>query len=299
MARVPVAALFVGVAFCWGMNSVAMKYVGRFGPPLTIAAARAVVGSAVLVVLARRSKFDWPRGSDEWIRVGLIGLFMTGISTACLFLGARLIPAGLLSILSNTMPLFTAVFAPLLLKERLTARLSGGLLIGLCGTILVGWRAIHGKIQPAGVLLALGAAMFTAFGSVLYKKFPLVRIERQMLVGCQLAVSAVVLGAMSIPGHHKAFTFKPMFFVAFAYLSIIGLALSFVMYSELLSRATAMQSGSASYLATVIGVVLGSVLLGERLSWLVLLGGAVTIAGVAIVQISQMRSTREVDNSRP
>ncbi len=245
----------------------------------------------MLIVIARKNGADWPHGKSEWIGVTMIGLFMTGISTACLFLAARLIPAGLVSILTNTMPLFTAMFAPLFLKEKMTGRLLIGLVIGLVGTVLVGWRAIHGNIKPTGVVLGVAAGLFTSIGSVLYKKFPLVRLERRMLVGCQLGVSAVVLGVLSIPDDRSAFSFTPMLFISFAYLSLIGLALSFVLYSELLSRATAMQSGSAAYLSTVFGVGLGAVLLRERLSLLVLVGGAITIAGVALVQISQARST--------
>jgi drug/metabolite transporter (DMT)-like permease len=93
------------------MNSVAMRYAGRFGPPLTIASLRAVVGTIILLVVARRAGADWPRGVHEWTGVSLIGLFMTGLSTACLFLATKSIPAGLVSILSNTMPLFTAILA--------------------------------------------------------------------------------------------------------------------------------------------------------------------------------------------
>jgi drug/metabolite transporter (DMT)-like permease len=288
--RIPIAVLFCSVAFFWGMNSVTMKYAGRHGPPLTIAALRAIVGSLVLIVFARKNGADWPRGRTEWTGVALIGLFMTGISTACLLLAAKLIPAGLVSILSNTMPLFTAMLAPLLLKEKMTRRLLVGLLIGLVGTVIVGWRAIHGNVRPFGVGLGIAAGLFTSIGSVLYKKFPLVRIERRMLVGCQLGVSAIVLGVLSIPDDRSTFSFTPLLFVSFAYLSLIGLALSFVFYSELLSRATAMQSGSAAYLSTVMGVGLGALLLKEHLSWLVLIGGAITIAGVALVQLSQARA---------
>jgi drug/metabolite transporter (DMT)-like permease len=271
------------------MNSVAMRYAGRFGPPLTIATFRAVVGTLILLALARQAGADWPRGKHEWTGVGLIGLFMTGISTACLFLAAKNIPAGLVSILSNTMPLFTAILAPLVLKERLTRHVVAGLVIGLMGSILVGWRAIGGDIKPIGLVLGLAAGLFTAIGSVLYKKYPLERLDKRMLVGCQLGASAIVLGVLSIPDDRTTFTFKPMFFLAFGYLSLIGLALSFVMYSELLSRATALRSGSAAYLATLLGVVFGALLLGERLSGLVLIGGAVTIAGVALVQYAQLR----------
>jgi drug/metabolite transporter (DMT)-like permease len=82
--------------------------------------------------------------------------------------------------------------------------------------------------------------------------------------------------------------------LSFVYLAVVGLALSFVMYSELISRATAMQTSAVSYLATVIGVLAGAILLRERLSWLVLVGGVIAIAGVAIVQTSQYRDRTKV-----
>jgi drug/metabolite transporter (DMT)-like permease len=65
---------------------------------------------------------------------------------------------------------------------------------------------------------------------------------------------------------------------------LIGLALSFVCFSELVQRVTGMQAGSAAYLSTFVGVLGGALLLGEKLSPLVLLGGVIAIVGVAIVQ---------------
>jgi drug/metabolite transporter (DMT)-like permease len=285
--RIPIPVLFCGVAFCWGMNSVAMRYAGRFGPPLSIAAARSAVGATMLLILARRSGARWPNGRQEFAGVAAIGIFMTGISTACLFLAAKQIPAGLVSIFSNTMPLFTALLAVLVLKDKVTPLVVGGLLIGMCGTVIVGWRSLHGDISAIGILYGLGGGFFTAIGSVLYKRFPLEALDKRMLVGCQLAVSAAVISILAVPDDRSRFDFAPMFWLTFAYLSLIGLALSFVMYSSLLSRASVMVSGSAAYLATVCAVLLGWMLLDERLSWLVLIGGAVTIGGVSLVQVAQ------------
>ncbi len=294
MKRVPIPVLFVGVAFCWGMNSVAMRYAGRYGPPLTIAAVRAVVGASVLLLLARRSGARWPKGSQELIGVALIGFFMTGISTACLFLAAKRIPAGLVAIFSNTMPLFTALLAVLILHDKIKPQVVAGLIVGLAGTVIVGWQSLHGDIGIVGILLGLGGGFFTAIGSVLYKRYPLEGLDKRMLVGCQLAVSAVVIGLLSVPDDRSTFNFTPMFWLTFAYLSFIGLALSFVMYSALLSRGSVMVSGSAAYLATVFGVLLGWLLLSEHLSLLEIVGGAVTIAGVALVQFGPYRAASQV-----
>jgi uncharacterized membrane protein len=137
LVGVPTWVIFLTVAGCWGMNTVAMRVVSRYAPPLSVATARAIVGGLLLVAIARVQKADWPRGKAEWIGIASIALFMTGLSTACMFLASKNAPAGVNSILSNTMPLFLAMLAPTFLSEKVTTRTMFGLAVGLCGAALV------------------------------------------------------------------------------------------------------------------------------------------------------------------
>lgn len=286
LARVPTAVLFVAVASFWGMNTVAMRVAGRTVPPLSVATVRALVGGLVLTFLASRRGARWPQGRTEWLQIAAIAVPMTGLSTAFLFLAARHIPAGLVSILANTMPLFTVVLAIFVLGERLTARIAFGLLVGMAGAVIVAWRAIGGEIRGVGIVFAALASLTSALGAVLYKRFPLPGVDRLRVVAVQLLISFVVLGVMAIPDDRSSMSFPWTFVLSFAYLSLLGLALSFVCFSELVSRGTGMQSSAVAYLSTVLGVLFGAVLLHERLSWTVLVGGAIAIAGVAIVQLT-------------
>jgi O-acetylserine/cysteine efflux transporter len=284
IAAVPTAVLFCTVASFWAMNTVAMKVAGRTVPPLSVAAVRAVVGGVVLVAIARRRGADWPRGRGEWIGIVSIAVPMTALSTAFLFLAARNAPAGLVAIMSNTMPLFVAVLAPWLLGEATSLRSTLGLAVGMGGTVLVAWRAIEGDVRPIGIVFGLAAALTAGLGGIMYKRHPLPRLDRTMVVAMQLAVSAALLTVAAIPDDRSSMSFPPTFWLSFAYLSLLGLALSFVLFSELTRRATGLQASAVAYLATVLGVLFGAVLLHERLSWLTLLGGVVTIVGVGIVQ---------------
>lgn len=284
LAVVPTAVLFCAVASFWAMNTVAMRVAGRSVPPLTVAAVRSVLGGTVLLAIARRSGADRPRGRAEWLGIAAIALPMTGLSTAFLFLAARNIPAGLVSIISNTMPLFVAVLAPLILREATTVRSMVGLGIGLAGTVLVAWRAIEGEVRPLGIAYAVGGAATSAIGSMMYRRFPVPRLDRTMVVAVQLFMSSVVLGLLAAPDDRSNLRFPWTFTLSFVYLALLGLALSFVLYSELLRRASGLRASAVSYLSTVLGVVFGAVLLHERLSWVTLVGGAIAIVGVAVVQ---------------
>lgn len=300
LAVVPTAVLFASVASFWAMNTVAMRVAGRTVPPLTVAAVRAVVGGVVLLAVARRAGADRPRGAAEWRGIAAIAVPMTGLSTALLFLAARNIPAGLVAIISNTMPLFVAVIAPVLLREATTLRSLVGIAVGLVGTVLVAWRAIAGEVRPLGIAFAVGAAAMSAVGSLMYKRFPVARLDRTMVVAVQLLLSSVLLGLLALPDDRSHMRFPWTFTLSFVYLSLFGLALSFVFFSELLRRSSGLQASAVAYLATVLGVVFGAVLLHERLSWLTLVGGAIAIIGVAVVQAAPARrvgSTPSVDGA--
>lgn len=290
LAAVPTAVLFCAVASFWGMNSVAMRVAGRTVPPLTVASVRAVVGGVVLVAIARRQGADWPRTRAEWTGIVSIAVMMTGLSTAFLFLAAKNAPAGVNSILTNTMPIFVALMAPFLLNERASRRAILGIAVGMGGTILVASRAVHGEVKGIGIVFGLLGALASAFGSILYKRFPMPRLDRTMAVAVQLLISSVVLGVMAVPDDRSHMTFPWTFTLSFVYLSLFGLAMSFVFFSELLRRATGLQGSAVAYLSTVLGVLFGAVLLHERLSLLTLVGGAVTIVGVAIVQTPSRRT---------
>lgn len=289
LTAVPTAVIFCAVASFWGMNAVAMKVAGRTVPPLTVAAVRAVLGGLVLLAIALREGADRPRGRSEWVGICAIAIPMTGLSTAFMFLALRHAPAGLLSILSNTMPLWVALLAPLVLAEPTTRRALLGLCVGLLGTAVVAWRAVEGEVRLIGVMFGVLAALMAAIGTMMFRKFPLPRLSRSMAVSMQLLVSSVLLGVMAVPDDRSSMTFPWTFWLSFAYLTLLGLALSFVLFSELTRRATGLQSTSVAYLSTVLGVLFGAVLLGERLSWLTMLGGVIAIVGVAIVQTAPTR----------
>jgi drug/metabolite transporter (DMT)-like permease len=286
LVAIPTAVLFGCVSAFWGLNTVAMRVAGRYVPPLTVATWRSVVGGVLLLLLARRRRADWPRRRDEWKGVIALGLMMTGAATAFLFLAAKNAPAGVISILANTMPLFVAILAPLLIGEPTSGRAWLGVAVGMAGTMLVAWRAIEGDVKPIGIVYGILGSLTSAIGSILYKRNPMPRLDRTMAVAVQLLVSSVFLAIVAIPDDRSHMTFPWMFIVSFVYLSVLGLAVSFVFFAELVTRGSGLQASAVAYLSTVLGVLFGAIFLDERLAWTTLLGGAIAIGGVALVQTS-------------
>ena len=284
LARVPVAVLIVGCSLVWGSNFVAIKEALHYTTPLVMGAGRALIGGTLLVAIGWARGLRLPRRPADLKAIAWVAFHMTTLSTAFLILSVSRLPAGLASLLGNTMPLFMVVLAVPMLGELPHARSLMGMAIGFVGTTIIALPAIHGETSPLGVLYCLLAVLTWASGSIIYKRADLGHIDPVMVVGVQLWFSAaglaVVAGLLEDWGDTR-FTVKGV--AVFLYLACIGLAFVFLLWAAVLRRATAMQASASAYLVPVVGVISGAVLLGEKLTMTELFGGVLVLAGVAVI----------------
>ena len=133
-------------------------------------------------------------------------------------------------------------------------------------------------------MFVLLSSLTRASGSILYKSYDLSALHPVMVVEIQLWFSALGLGIGALVLEDVTATRWSIGFVAvLGYLSVIGLALVFTLWAEILGRGSAMQASATGYLVPLFGVVAGVVVLGESLTLLEVTGGALVLAGVAII----------------
>ena len=280
--RVPTIALVVAASAIWGSNFVAMKHALASTTPLVLGMLRAAIGGTALVCVGLALGASLPRDRAQLRAIFWVALNMTTVSTGLLVVGVSWVPAGLASLLSSTMPLFMVLLAGPALGERASRRAVAGTVIGFGGTALIAVPAVRGDTSPLGVVFMILAALTWASGSVIYKRHDLSAVHPMMLVGVQLWMSAIGLGVVAIPLEGLGSTRMTWdFAVALAWLSLVGLALVFSLWAEILRRGSAVQASATGYLSPLFGVVFGAVVLGEQLTPLELTGGALVVAGVA------------------
>jgi uncharacterized membrane protein len=135
-------------------------------------------------------------------------------------------------------------------------------------------------IDPVGVLAAVGANLSFSLGVVLTKRFP-APADRLAATGAQLLVGATVLAplALLVEGAPPAVDLRAG--AGFAYLSLVGTALAYVLWFRGIRRLPAAAPPLLGLAAPVTGAAMGWVVLGEALSPVQLVGFAVTIGAIA------------------
>jgi probable blue pigment (indigoidine) exporter len=271
------AAITLLAPISWGTTYVTVTELLPDGRPLLVAAMR-VVPSGLVLLLAGALVSRWrPRG-DEWWRIGTLAVFNFGLFFPLLVVAVYRLPGGVAAAAGGLQPLFVAALSWLLAGRR--PRVSE-LAVGAVAALGVGLVVIHpgADLDVVGVLAAVAANLSFAIGVVLTKRFP-APPNRLAATGWQLLMGGAVLVPLAaiVEGAPPSLTGRNV--MGFAYLSLIGTALAFVLWFNGIRRLPAAAPPLLGLAAPITGAVLGWVMLGQSLSPVQLTGFVITVAAI-------------------
>ena len=207
------------------------------------------------------------------------------------------VQAGVASLMSSTMPLFTAVLSAVLLGAAINRLAGVGLAIGLGGTAILASPSLSGEAAAVGIISLAVSALAWAFGNVYMKWRDFSRVSPVMLVGVQLVMSAVVLVPFALLVEGTAETeWTVGLFAPLLYAAIPANAVTFALMATIVSRATPTQASATAYLIPAFGVFFGWLLRDEVLGAAEVAGGALVVAGVYVLVTS---NARRAERSQP
>lgn len=272
------------VAVLIGGNFTALKFALDHTTPFLLASLRTVVGGSFLIALALIRGEQIPRRRDDLARIFIVSMSITTVSSALLVFGVNRVPAGVASLISSTMPLFTAVLSLVLLSTKVTRIGLVGLAVGFSGTIVLASPSLGGGTETIGIISLAFSALAWAFGTVFMKWKDFSRVSPIMLVGVQLVMSAAILVPFALIVEGTAETEWSLgLFVPLFYAAIPANAVTFSLMATVVKLATPTQAASTAYLIPVFGVFFGWFIRDETLGAAELLGGVLVITGVYLL----------------
>ncbi len=282
-------ALVVLTALLIGLNYTVMKWALDHTTPLALAALRTSVGAPFLLAIAMLRGEKLPQTRQQWMAVWWISLAITTVSSGFLVLGISRLSPGLAAMLSATMPLFTVVIAVVVLAELPGQRGYLGLLIGLFGAVCLAIPAFGSGNTTLGIVFSLISSISWAAGAVLNKRLPgALEISPLMLVALQITFSTICLHlAVPFVEDWSDTSMGWGLVLPLLYAGIPSLAVTFYLFASVLRRAPAIQGAAVAYLTPFFGVLFSWLLVGDRLGTFEMLGGALVVAGVALLSVDR------------
>jgi drug/metabolite transporter (DMT)-like permease len=280
------AAVFAAPAvfvLLWSSGFIGAKFGLAYAEPLTYLALRMLGVLVILGIVVTLTRPKWPDalGFRHSVATGLMvhGLYLGGVFVA---IGHGL-PAGLAALIVSLQPLLTSTIAHRWLGERVGVRQWAGLALGFAGVYLVlRDKATAGEATAVAWASIAIALIGITVGTIYQKRFGGAIDWRPALLN-QYAAAAVLFGAGAFAFETRAVHWTPDFVLALLYL-IVVLSLGAVwLYYFMIRRAAATRVVSLFYLTPPVTALMAFALFGERLAPLALVGMAVCVVGVFLV----------------
>lgn len=276
---------FLLLATLWGSSFTFIKVSLEGLSPSQLVLARLVLGAAVLVGIAVVRRVALPRGG-VWGHVAGAALFGNVIPFLLLSYGEQTASAGIAGVLIGATPLLTLAVATVALStERATSRKVAGLVAGFAGVVLViaPWQGAGGALT--GQLACLGAALSYAAGFVYVRKFLSPRGLAPLSLAASQLIAAVALQAVATPflaWQTPELTGRVVSSIVL--LGVLSTGLAYVLYFRLIGDLGATTASAVNYVVPVAAVVVSVLLLGEPVTWNLVVGGLVVLAGVGYAE---------------
>jgi drug/metabolite transporter (DMT)-like permease len=266
----------------WSSGFNGTKLGLPYAEPMTFLSLRMIAVVAVLALLMAITRPPWPQRAGVLHNV-VAGLLMQGLYLGGVFVAIyHGLPAGLAALVVALQPVLTSTLANRWLGERVALHQWIGLLLGLVGVFLV----VQGK--TAGETSALGwAAIFVALIGItigtLYQKRFAGGVDWRSGLLIQYAASGLLFGAGAYLFETRAVQWTPEFLFALGWLVfVLSLGAIWLLYF-MIRRSAATRVVSLFYLTPPVTALMAWALFDERLGPLALLGMAICVAGVFLV----------------
>ena len=283
--------LLLACNLMWASQFVMVKLVQEQMGPLFAVTFPIALAALMLIVLVRREPKLKITKRD--IRdLTLLGI--AGQLVAQLFItwGVRFAPASDAALLALIMPVSTAVMAHFLLGEHMNRIrwISFGLaLLGVLACSGVDWKSLDfGRGYLGGNILIF----FSVLGSAFYNAYSKKVLERhsplQVLLYSYYALLLVLL-PVTIVAEPSGFVnlshYSKTVWVGLAILAVFQYFLSMVIFLNVLTRLNATQAALSNYLIPFFGVLIAALVLHERLTGFMIVGGLLALLSTLLITV--------------
>jgi drug/metabolite transporter (DMT)-like permease len=286
----------------WAYNFLVVKIALRYFPPVTLASFRVVLASILMLCLAplcrRLFSFQSTKGQgitarDLWT-FAYLGFFGVTVNQLCFTIGLRYTDVTHSSIILGMGPIYTLALTVAFRMEKPTLRKAAGMLISLAGVTLIatGGSSAHRAPTLLGDAItlcgSLGFAFYVVLGKRVAAKYDAITMTTWNFIFGGLLVVPLAIYQAATFGPAAVWRAVPLqAWAALVYVALFSSTIAYLVYFWLLRYLEASEIASFSYLLPISASALGILFLGERGSWLELLGAALAFLGLYAIESSR------------
>lgn len=290
--------MIAALALIWGGSFLFGRILMLEWPPFTVVFLRVAIAALVLWLFLFATGKRFPARLNLILAILLMGCLNNVIPFSLILIGQQEIGSGLASVVNAMTPIWTLIIAnQFTADEKFSTNKILGIVFGFAGVaMLIGGDLVQGLSASAWAQVAvLGATISYGFAGVFGKRFkgedPIV-ISTGQLTASSLVMLPIMF-AMEDPFSITSAT--PEMWMALLGLAIVCTAFAYVLFFKILASAGATNASLVTFLVPVSAILLGVLWLGETLTTGNLIGTALILTGLTLIDgrlLAKMRGIR-------
>ncbi|MBZ5492202.1 MAG: EamA family transporter [Acidobacteriia bacterium] len=279
----------------WGSTYLAMRVIVRDMPPYVAGTVRYLIAGPIMLVACALMgrKISLTRRDLKQLLVISILLLSTG--NIGVLWGEVYVSSGLASLIVALVPIWVVMIEAWVFRAgRMTAKGLIGLAVGIVGLLVLLWPRITagthlGHLELIGSGILAGASFFWALGSVFSHRFNLT-VDVFASAAWQMTLAGSINGVIALlTGQFQKTHWSTPALSGIAYLVVFGSWIGYSSYIYLLEHVPTPKVATYAYVNPIVAVFLGWIILREHVDLYMLLGTAIIIASVALVNTSRLK----------
>ncbi|WP_207491460.1 DMT family transporter [Aridibaculum aurantiacum] len=278
------------ISLFWGSTWVVSKIGVQGIPGLQLAYIRQFCAGLIFLSFFKLKGEPWPKlGDFKWLL--LMSLFMIVLANGITTWGIKYVPSGMAALIGTLFPLFVVIIEMIWFRNSPNNRFTVlGMIMGIAGLSLVFYQnAFHH--QPDGYVFGISLCLFStiswSIGTILVARSKL-KMNPYYAMGWQMFLGSFLIYLLAIcTGNNIPFSAVPtQSWMAVSYLIAIGSVAAFVGMIYTMKHLPVAIASLYGYFNPIIALLIGAVVLKEKLTFTIIIGSLVTLVGVYIVNRS-------------
>jgi drug/metabolite transporter (DMT)-like permease len=277
------------VSIVWGTTYYALLIGVKTFPPFLFSGLRqAIAGillSLFLLVSGKLSKLSW----KDVLHLSIPGVLMISMGNGIIGWSERYIPSGLAALIASIMPVYIVLLSYIsgVDRKKINSSVSIGLLLGTTGVVLIfrdNIKDLANARYLTGMIVAFLACVAWACGSI-YAKYKPVRVSALTTAAVQMTSGglALILGSFFLDDLNELHVITTESIFALLYLIVAGSLLAYTCFVYALEKLPVGLVSIYAYINPFIALLLGAVLLDERLTGITIMALLATLSGVYFI----------------
>jgi drug/metabolite transporter (DMT)-like permease len=281
-------ALALGIAFVamWSSAFTSARIVVAYAPPFLALFVRFLISGVVALAIGRALGQRIRLSRAEWRAVVIFGVCQNALYLGLNFEAMRTVEASVAVVIASMLPLIVAGLGRVFLGERLPAQALIGLAAGFLGVLVVMAARLGQGADPFGLALCVAGVLALSVATMMVRGAS-GGGNLWIVVGLQMLVGSLALLPVSLLLETWTITWSWPLVWAFLYTVFLpGIAATMIWF-VLVGQIGATRAASFHFLNPFLGVATAALILGERVTLRDVVGVAIIMAGILMVQLAR------------